>query len=56
VDTSKKISASKVIDAPAEAVFAVLADPNQHLPDGGGMVKGRRARRARSAASGRSSP
>jgi uncharacterized protein YndB with AHSA1/START domain len=41
VDTSKKISATKVIDAPADAVFAVLADPNQHTElDGGGMVKG----------------
>ncbi len=41
MDTSKKISATKVIDAPAEAVFAVLADPNQHTElDGGGMVKG----------------
>ncbi len=30
MDTSKKISATKVIDAPAEAVFAVLADPNRH--------------------------
>jgi uncharacterized protein YndB with AHSA1/START domain len=37
----KKISATKVIDAPAEAVFAVLADPNRHTElDGGGMVKG----------------
>ena len=37
----KKISATKVIDAPADAVFAVLADPNQHTAlDGGGMVKG----------------
>jgi Polyketide cyclase / dehydrase and lipid transport len=41
VDTSKKISATKVIDAPADAVFAVLADPNQHAElDGGGMVQG----------------
>ena len=37
----KKLSATKVIDAPAEAVFAVLADPNRHTElDGGGMVKG----------------
>jgi hypothetical protein len=37
----KKISATKIIDAPAAAVFAVLADPNQHTElDGGGMVKG----------------
>ena len=41
MDTSKKISATKVIDAPAEAVFAVLADPNRHTElDGGDMVKG----------------
>jgi Polyketide cyclase / dehydrase and lipid transport len=41
VDTSKKISATKTIDAPAEAVFAVLADPNQHPElDAGGMVRG----------------
>jgi uncharacterized protein YndB with AHSA1/START domain len=41
VDTSKKISATKVIDAPAEAVFAVLTDPGRHTElDGGGMVQG----------------
>jgi Polyketide cyclase / dehydrase and lipid transport len=41
VDTSRKIHATKVIDAPAEAVFAVLADPNRHAElDGAGMVQG----------------
>ena len=41
MDTSKKLQATTVIDAPAEAVFAVLADPNRHTElDGVGMVKG----------------
>ena len=41
MDTSKKLQATTVIDASAEAVFAVLADPNRHTElDGGGMVKG----------------
>ena len=41
MDTSRKLSASTVIDAPPSAVFAVLADPNKHTElDSGGMVKG----------------
>ena len=41
MDTSRKLQASRTIDAPASAIFAVLADPNRHTDlDGGGMVKG----------------
>lgn len=41
MDTSKKIQVSKVIDAPASDIFALLADPNRHSElDGAGMVKG----------------
>jgi uncharacterized protein YndB with AHSA1/START domain len=41
VDTSRKIQVSKVIDAPASEIFALLADPNRHAElDGAGMVRG----------------
>ncbi|MGD9530393.1 SRPBCC family protein [Pseudonocardia sp.] len=41
MDTSRKIQVSKVIGAPAEDIFAVLADPNRHTEvDGNGMVQG----------------
>lgn len=41
MDTSRKISVTKVIDAPAEAIFALLADPSKHAElDGAGFVKG----------------
>ncbi len=30
MDTSKKLQASRVIDAPADDIFALLADPNRH--------------------------
>lgn len=41
MDTSKKLTATKVIDAPADKVFALLADPAKHPDlDGGGMTKG----------------
>ncbi len=41
MDTSRKLQATKIIEAPAEAVFAVLADPNKHAElDGAGMVQG----------------
>jgi uncharacterized protein YndB with AHSA1/START domain len=38
--TSKAVTAERVINAPAERIFAVLADPNQHaVIDGSGTVK-----------------
>lgn len=41
MDTSRKLQASKVIDAPPQAVFAALADPGRHADlDGAGMVRG----------------
>ncbi|MDT7576245.1 MAG: hypothetical protein QOH17_2578 [Pseudonocardiales bacterium] len=41
MDTSRKLSATKVIDAPAETIFELLADPNRHADlDGAGFVKG----------------
>lgn len=41
MDTSKKLQATKVIDAPASDIFALLADPNKHSElDGAGMVRG----------------
>lgn len=41
MDTSKKLQASRVIDAPAEAIFALLADPARHPDlDGAGMLRG----------------
>jgi hypothetical protein len=37
----KKLKASKVIEAPAEDIFALLADPNRHSDiDGAGMLQG----------------
>lgn len=37
----KKLTASKVINAPAEDIFALLADPNRHTDlDGAGMLRG----------------
>lgn len=41
MDTDKKLQATKVIDAPAEAVFAVLSDPNRHSAiDGADSIRG----------------
>ncbi len=41
MDTDKKLQASKVIAAPADDVFALLSDPNQHtVLDGAGMIQG----------------
>jgi len=41
MDTSRKLQASKVIDAPPAAVFALLSDPNRHQEiDGAGMIQG----------------
>ncbi len=41
MDTSKKLQASKVINAPAEDIFALLADPNRHTEiDGADMLRG----------------
>ncbi len=41
MDTSKKIQVSKVIDAPAKDIFALLADPNRHNEiDRAGMLRG----------------
>lgn len=41
MDTDKKLQATKVIDAPADAVFAVLADPNRHgAIDGAESIRG----------------
>jgi uncharacterized protein YndB with AHSA1/START domain len=41
VDTSKKLQASKVIDAPVAEIFAVLSDPNRHPEfDGADMLRG----------------
>ena len=40
MDTDKKLQASKVIAAPAEAVFTLLSDPNQHSAlDGAGAIQ-----------------
>lgn len=37
----KKLTATKVIDAPAEDIFALLADPNRHTDlDGADMLRG----------------
>ncbi len=45
--TAQAVSASRVIDAPASAIFAVLADPNQHpLIDGSGTVRASRTEAA----------
>jgi uncharacterized protein YndB with AHSA1/START domain len=41
VDTSRKMQVSKVIDAPPDAVFALLADPHRHQElDDAGMIRG----------------
>ena len=41
MDTSKKLQVSKVIDAPAEDIFALLSDPNRHPElDGADMLRG----------------
>lgn len=41
MDTSKKLQATKVIDAPASEIFALLADPNRHSElDAAEMVRG----------------
>jgi uncharacterized protein YndB with AHSA1/START domain len=41
VDTSKKLEASRVIEAPAEDIFALLADPNRHTEfDGTDTLRG----------------
>ncbi len=39
MDTSKKLQASRVIDAPADDIFALLADPNRYLQSSGSGVK-----------------
>jgi len=39
-DTARQVSVSRVIDAPPDAIFAVLADPAKHpVIDGSGTVK-----------------
>ena len=41
MDTDKKLQASKVINAPADKIFALLADPGQHTAlDDSGMLRG----------------
>jgi hypothetical protein len=41
VDTSRKLQVSKVIDAPAADIFAILASPDRHHEiDGAGMLRG----------------
>lgn len=41
MDTTKKLHATKVIDAPAGDIFALLSDPARHSElDGAGMIKG----------------
>ncbi len=41
MDTDKKLQATKVINAPAGDIFALLADPNRHAElDGAGMIRG----------------
>jgi hypothetical protein len=41
VDTSRKLQASKVIDAPPDVIFALLADPGRHADlDAAGTVRG----------------
>lgn len=41
MDTSKNLQATKVINAPADEIFALLADPNRHAElDGAGMLRG----------------
>lgn len=41
MDTSRKLQASRVIDAPADKIFALLSDPGKHSEiDEAGMVQG----------------
>ncbi|MGH3564762.1 MAG: SRPBCC family protein [Pseudonocardia sp.] len=41
MDTSKKLQASKVINASADDIFALLTDPNRHTElDGADMLRG----------------
>lgn len=41
MDTSKKLHASRTINASAEDIFALLADPGRHTElDGAGMLRG----------------
>ncbi|HVL83520.1 MAG TPA: SRPBCC family protein [Pseudonocardia sp.] len=41
MDTSRKLQASRIIDAPADQIFEVLADPNRHTDlDGADMLRG----------------
>ena len=41
MDTSRKLQVSKVIDAPAADIFAILASPDRHHEiDGAGMLRG----------------
>jgi uncharacterized protein YndB with AHSA1/START domain len=41
VSESEQISVTRVVDAPPEQVFAVLADPSRHTDvDGAGMLRG----------------
>jgi hypothetical protein len=41
MDASKQLHASRVINAPASTIFAILADPNRHgVIDGSGMLRG----------------
>ncbi|GAY07473.1 SRPBCC family protein [Pseudonocardia sp. N23] len=41
MDTSRKLQASKVIDAPADKIFALLSDPSRHSDlDDAGMIRG----------------
>jgi hypothetical protein len=41
VDTSKQLQVFRVVDAPAENIFALLVDPNRHPEiDGAGMLRG----------------
>ncbi|GEL23891.1 ATPase [Pseudonocardia sulfidoxydans NBRC 16205] len=41
MDTSRKLQASKVIEAPADTIFALLSDPKRHVDlDDAGMVRG----------------
>ncbi|MHA6781199.1 SRPBCC family protein [Pseudonocardia saturnea] len=41
MDTDKKLQVSKIIDAPAADIFALLSDPSRHSElDGSGFIKG----------------
>ena|ERR1700690_1985092 len=40
-EESKRIEASRRIEAPAEVIFEILADPQRHMDfDGSGMLRG----------------